>query len=283
MSKSKKIAIAFFVILIVATIALYVCEIAFNGTPPTQRLAKALAIVIGGIAGIAKVLSGPSRKNLKFYESQYSEEIKNAFSGSSFDRNKLLCALRLYDEGNLGKAAKYLISLQPKCNKEDDYSAVGLFLALTFTEMKLYNEAVNVYLSLIKMGITSSRIYSNLGNVYSYMGNYDDAISYLRLAIQNDPENPYACNNLASLYFDVANFDNAIKYAEEALRINHKLHQSASLLAIIYAIKEDTESSARYYHMAISAGESPERLKNAIEHFKTAENENGSEDESEGY
>ena len=224
------------------------------------------------------MLVGSGRKALKFYESLYSEEIKNAFAKSSFDRNKLLCAVRLFDEGNYGKAAKYLISLQPKCNKKDDYSAVGLFLALTFTEMHLYNEAANVYLGLIKMDITSSRIYSNLGNVYSQMGNYDDAISYLRLAIQNDSENPYACNNLASLYFNVADFDNAIKYAEEALRINHKLRQSASLLAIIYAIKEDAENSAKYSHMAIAAGESPETIKNAIKHFKASSDENKSEE-----
>ena len=150
----KKIAIALFIILIAAVIALYVWEIVVNESSPTKNLPKALAIVVGCIAGIARVLTGTGRKSLKFYESQYANEIKGAFADASFDRKKLLCAIRLYDEGNLGKATKYLIPLQNKCKNEDDHAAVGLFLALTFTSMHLYREAINVYLHLIDMNIT---------------------------------------------------------------------------------------------------------------------------------
>jgi len=96
----------------------------------------------------------------------------------------------------------------------------------------------------------------------------------LRLAIQNDEKNPAPYNNLAKLYFDTYDFENAKRYALKALEVNHKFRPSATLLAIIYSLEEDKENAEKYSHIALSSGETPERLKRAIEHYKAEKIQN---------
>jgi tetratricopeptide (TPR) repeat protein len=171
----------------------------------------------------------------------------------------------------LGKALKYLGQLKQVSKERDDLYAVGLFTGLVFTDMEYHKDAIIVYKALLNMNISSSTIYGNLGSLYSNLGNYDDAIACLRLAIQNDEKNPAPYNNLAKLYFDTYDFENAIDYALKALKINHKFRQSASMLAIIYSLKNDKDHAEKYYHIAISCGEDPSRLQRAIKHYQEKE------------
>lgn len=280
----KGIIIAILAVLIIAVVGVYVFDIVRNDTEPTKHLFSALAAVVLCIGGMIRAcVPLGKRKSLSFYESQYTDVLKNAFSNSPFNRKKLLCAIRLYNEDNFDKALKYLGQLQPECKEKDDFEAVGIFLALIFTDTECYEDAATIYGQLIDMGITSSRIYSNLGHVHSQMGNKGEAIANLRLAIQNDPKNAYTYNNLASLYFDTYDFERAKRYAKEALDINHKLRQSASLLAIIYALEENAEEQKKYTHIALSCGEKLETLQNAIAHFKVnaVPEEDGTEENTE--
>ena len=132
-------------------------------------------------------------------------------------------------------------------------------------------DAIIVYNALLNMNIYSTTIYGNLGSLYSNLGNYDDAIACLRLAIQNDEKNPAPYNNLAKLYFDTYDFENAKGYALKALKINHKFRQSASMLAIIYSLENDKENAGKYFHIAISSGEDPSRLQRAIKQYQEKE------------
>ena len=147
-----------------------------------------------------------------------------------------------------------------------------MFLALTYTDMACYAEAAQAYSQMIAAGIYSSRIYSNLGHVYSKMGQYEDAIANMHLALQNDRRNAFAYQNLAALYFETYDFEKAIQYAKEALTINCKFRQAATLLAIIYALQENQEEAKKYAHIAISAGENPVDIKRGIEHYRESYN-----------
>ena len=184
-------------------------------------------------------------------------------------RKKLLCAVRLYNEDKYRKAIKYLTELQSCCDHTDDYYAVGLFLGLALTDMGHESAAVEVYNSLLRMGITSTTIYGNLGSLHSSLGNYDDAIACMHLSIQNDEKNPAPYNNLAKLYFDTYDLENAKTYAMKALEINHKLRQSATLLAIIYTLEGDAENAKKYSHISVASGEDPDRLQAVIAHYMT--------------
>ena len=277
----KIIITAILVALILGSVVLYCVDIMLNNTPPTQNLFKALAAIFVCAGSLIRLYVRKGRRRLDYYESQYYEHVKNAFANAPFYKKKLLCAIRLYNENNFGKALKYLSELKLICKEKDDLYAVGLFTGLVLTDMGYQKDAIAVYNALLNMNITSTTIYGNLGSLYSNMGNYDDAIACSRLAIQNDENNPAPYNNLAKLYFDTYDFENAKCYALKALKINHKFRQSASMLAIIYSLENDKENAEKYFHVAISSGEDPSRLQRAIKHYQAEKLQENTPDDSD--
>ena len=281
MSKNKIVRIIVSLALVAITViavCLYVRGVVVDKEPPTKNLFRMLATICVCISGLIKTRRGGRRQSLKFYEIQFKDQIKDAFKDSVL-KSKLLCAIRLYNENNLRKALKYLTELKPECKTKDDTYAVNLFLALTLTDCGLREEAVKVYMELVDLGITTTTVYGNLGSLHSALGNFNDAITYSRLSIQNDEKNPAPYNNLAKLYFDNFDFENAKRYAHQALEINHKFRQSASLLAIIYSLEEDKENAEKYTHVAIASGETPERMKEALEYYTALHKNHGNEEE----
>lgn len=282
MKKNKALKIiltAIFICLIALTVAFYVFDIVKNDSPPSKNIFRTLALIFALLAGIVRVQAiGGKRRSLDYYKVQYAEQLGSAFEDSFLNQKKLLCAIRLYNEGNNTKALKYLSQLKPICNTRDDVYAVGLFIALTLTDMRLENEAAEIYKQMISMNVVSTTVYGNLGHIYASLGNYDDATSYLRLAIESDEKNPVPYSNLAKMYFDTYDFENAKNYALDALEINHKFRQPATLLAIIYSLENDIPNADKYSLIATSNGETPERLKSAIERYKAAMSEKDESD-----
>ena len=266
------------IVLIIASIGFYIADLIINNTPPTKNLFRTLAVVFACLASIIRLWANKGRRSLAAYESAYQKHIKNAFANSPLYKKKLLCAIRLYDEGKCDKAIKYLLELKSVSQTRDDIYAVGLITGLALTEAECYNEAIHVYNSLIEMDITSSTVYGNLGNIHLTLGNRRDAISYIRLAIQNDENNPAPYNNLASLYFEISDFENAKIYAEKALQINHKMYQASTLLAIIYTLEGDKANAEKYSHMAIAAGRPAAELNEVIAHYVAEKQQNHDEE-----
>jgi len=259
-----------FILILLAIIGLYIFDIAVNKTPFTKNLFRTVSIVCICLLGFHRINYSAGRRNLAFYESHFADVIKNAFAGQ-FYRNKLLCAARLFDEGNYAKAIKYLGQLRPNCKTVDDHYAVLLLCALCFTEAQMYPEAVKVYRQMVTQKIADSRVFSNLGYVYSVMGNLENATSCYHEALYLDKNNAHTHVNIANIHFKAHEFEDAIVWADKALAINPNLYQASTLLAIIYAITDQTELAEKYKHMAIAAGQDSETLKNAIHHYKMEE------------
>ena len=286
MSKSNVLRIVITVILvllIVASVGFFVADIMIAGTPPTENLFKMLAAVFICIGSLVRLYArgGARGGSLEFYASQYKDILGDAFADSPADRVKLLRAVKLYNLEDYGRASKILLDMMSLCKTKDDIYAVRLFLALTFTDMGLVNEAENEYRQLIDAGLATSMLYSNLGHLYSALGRQDDAVANLLLAIQNDSSNPYPYQNLAKLYFDSFDFEKAKEYAHSALAVDQKFRLSASLLALIYSLEEDKVNAEKYRHISISCGEDPVKLDKAIAHYKStfAESEEQTDDD----
>ena len=212
MKKNKTIRlilIAILIALIIASIAFYIADIVINDKAPTEDLFRVLVLIAACIASLIRVFTNKGRHLLSYYESRYQEALKGAFSNSPIHRKKLLQAIRLYNECNFKKAIRILLKLKLVCRTTEDLYAVGLFTALTFTEMGCRDEAIFIYNTLIDMDAATSTVYGNIGLLYSETGNYNDAIAAYRLAIQNDENNPAAYNNLANMYFDTYDLENA--------------------------------------------------------------------------
>lgn len=268
-------------LVIVAIVIFYVYDLLVNKTAPTQNLFHTLSVVCICIAGLIRSFGTRNRRTLKFYESQYPDVLRDAFADQPFWRQKLLCAVRLYNEDNFGKAAKYLTDLRDKCKYRQDYYAVFLFAGLCFTELGMYDHAQSAYQSLIRADIANSRIFSNLGHVQMEAGECQKALQNYRHALDYDRDNAFAYNNIAQAHFKMHEFEEAIPFALKALEIKPQMQQASSLLAMIYTLIGDKSNSEKYFHIAISSGKDPRELKEAIEYFRTAQNairDTGNED-----
>ena len=276
-----KILRAILIILILVVIGLYIYEIAVLQKDPMENLFRAVIVAAGCAAGIARLSGKGRRRSLDYYEAMYRKDIGNAFSGAFLDRKKLLCAIRLYNEGNFRKSAKYLAQLKPQCKESADFYAVGMFLALIYTDLRLYDQAVMMYHQLIGMELASSTIYGNLGYVYSKLGEDEKTLSCYTHALELDPKNAFPQYNIAKFYFDKRDFENAIVEAEKALAIDSKMRHALTLLTIIYTLENNKELAEKYYHMAVLSGENPDDMKSTVEFFKKSFSEEAEGEEGE--
>lgn len=274
---SKIILRIILVLLMLAIIALYVYDLAWNHTPPTKHLFRTMSIVFLCLAGLVR-MKGPGRYSLKFYDAQFNEILRDAFTAQPFWRNKLLCAVRLYNENKLKKAIKYLSELKPLCQTGADHYAVNLFTALGLTDMHLYDQAEHVYRQLINMNLEDSRVYSNMGQVQMRTGNVEKALQSYERALEYDSGNAFAYNNIAQAHFQMYKFSEAIPFALKALEINPKMHQSASLLTVIYALEDNKTESDKYFHIAVCSGVNPQELQQTIEFFRINKPQNEPEE-----
>lgn len=248
----------------VCAVGLYIFDIVYNKTPYLDHLFKVLVIVLGSLSAIIRLNTNTKRQSLEFYEGQYSEEIGNAFADRPILRKKLLCAIRLYNENSLKKALKYLTQLKKNIKYTDDAEAIYLFAALSFSDAGLYEDAIMVYNSLLKIQPRNPRNYSNMGLLYSAMGKDDKAMEHYLTAIRVDENYAQAYNNAANLFFKESKYESAIRYAEKALLLKSDLYTASGLLAIIYALLGDEEAKKKYFHMAVASGKNPDDLSRAI-------------------
>ncbi len=257
------------ILIIIAVIGFYVYDLVANNSKPTDHLFRTISIVCLCLASLIRTF-GQDRKPLQYYDREYAE-FKDAFADQPLWRNKLLCAIRLYNEDNFNKALKYLFDLKDRCRKSEDVYAVYLFAALCFTDMQLYEQAERLYQQLIYARIVDSRIFSNLGHVQEKMGKHELALANYEHALEYDSKNPMAYNNIAQAHFANHELEKAIPYAQKALEINPKTHQASTLLAIIYSLQGNKAEAEKYAHIAISSGRDPQELKEAVAYYRSAQ------------
>jgi tetratricopeptide (TPR) repeat protein len=80
--------------------------------------------------------------------------------------------------------------------------------------------------------VTWSRVYEMLGNAYFVVGNYEDAISAFRAALQYNPDHPWGLSlyyRIACSHYHERDYDNVIMTIERmlqvALRDNHPIEE----------------------------------------------------------
>jgi tetratricopeptide (TPR) repeat protein len=266
----KKFLYAVCVLLILAIVGYYIYEVAYLAVPFQQNLFRAVLIVAGLVATMVKLATGTAgrSRSLAFYEKMYAEETAGAFENSPALRKKLVKGIRLFQENQPHKALKIFASLSQKCETRADFRAVYLFHALSLTSMGNHYGAIEVYERAVRLVPDYGRFYSNLGFAYMQTKNTEKAIENYERALELAPNHAPALSNLANIYFEQSRFEEAIASAEKALEAEPSFYQASTLLAIIHSINGDEENAKKYFHMAISSGQNPNDLKNAIEYYK---------------
>ena len=264
---SNTIWIAVIILLMVGIIAFYLYDVIWLKNPYTKNLFRTAAIVCLLLGTLVKLIYGSGRKSLEVYEKAYANELGYAFKNKPLQRKKLLCACRLYDESNYGKALKYLFQLLQEVEFERDSVPVLLFIALCYTDAGVTEEAIKAYYELLKIDPKNSQVHSNLGGLFIQEGDFETALKHYNKSIEFNPKNYFAYLNRANYYFRINEFENAISDAKQALEFKNNGVEAASLLTVIYALQGDEENKKKYYHISITSGKKPEDLNEAISYY----------------
>lgn len=211
----------------------------------------------------------PRQRGLDFYRRAYAEQIGRAFFDAPADQRRLLTAVRHYNEDRFRAAIRALEKLLPRCRSRADSEAVLLFLALSHQESGMIRPAIDTYRVLLKESPQHTTAMRNLGLLLVKAGDFAEAETVYRRAIELEPGEALGYHNLAFLYFRQGDLDAARPLAEEALRRRGSLYQAATLLAILAALDGDDAKQAHYSQIALANGEKADDLRDVIAHYCT--------------
>ena len=258
-----KIVRAIAVLLIVAAVALYAYGVVVKGDAPTQNLARTVIIGLSGLSALLKTM--PKRTSLSKFATAYAKELGSAFSTDLRKRERLLGAIRLYNEDKFPAAIAELEKLQAEAVTQDEIYAVGLFTALC-------QEAIATYEGTADRGAGRSQLYSNLGTLYAGKGDPRKAAECYRKATELDPANPLPYNNLAHLLLQVGAYEDAAAAAGRAIDLNPGQYQAWTAMAIVAGVQGDAERQEECVRKAVACGQDEAGLRWAIaRHVQIAE------------
>lgn len=263
------------VLLILAAVGLYVYGIVVNGDGPTDNLLRSVIIALSGVSALMKTF--PKRRPLTTYANAFAKELGSAFAEDPKKRERLLEAVRLFDEDKNSAALKLLAELKLDARTRDEIYAVGLFTALCQKDLGLNAAAIATYEDTAARGAESSQLYSNLGILYGET-EPDKAFSAYMKAIKLDPQNAMPHNNVAALMLRLGEYDGAGEAAANALEINPNQHQAWTTLAIVSAIQGDAERSEKCVRKAVECGQEEEALRRAITHYMNIAEQDAAEE-----
>lgn len=278
MKKSSKlptiIAYVLLGILAAAAIALFILETAHNGWAVDKSDAVKFGILMIGLGlTLVRLIGKTGGPSLRQYEKSFAKEIGSAFSAPDQKRQKraLLTAIERYNRDKFNGAVARLQALRRECRTQDDYNAVLLFLALTYTDAGCADDAIATYEELVKYSPTHSTAWSNLGMLYRKQGNNDKAITCYENAIKHDQSNPFAWNNLAIAHLSAANWQKVVQPALHAISIKSDMYQAEAALCVAFYAMGDKEQSKKYFDSAVLHGERADALRSVLNGLQTGE------------
>ena len=220
------------------------------------------------LAGLLVALLRPKRKHLSalkpLYKKNYAEFIQGAFSEDPKLENKLMEAIRDYNEQKPGKGVAKLLKLRKECTLSADIYAVTVFLALCYDDAGDYKAAEDAYKQALAYR-PNATLWSNLGLCRQRLGQFKEAQDAYESAIQLNPKNAYAYNNLSALFFRDGDYESALEYAQQALEHNARMPQALNTAAVCCGILGDEEGYAKYYRAAVANGGDGKRIKAVIQ------------------
>ena len=257
-------------ILCVAVIAFGIYDVFFQGNNSPSDIFR-IVVIMAGLAMSWVKLFRPGRRgtrNLEFYRQSYADIVDNTFVKDEKSFKLLLKSTKYFNENKHKKALAILDELWRKCRTSRETTAVLILSALIKEDMGDIGGAVADYEKLLRFDGTYARAWSNLGLIYSDNGDYQKAIEYYKSAITYAPNDAVYQNNIANAYFRLGEYDLAIEHAEKSLAANGRTYQAATLLSMVYATLGDDELCKKYFSIAVTNGQDPERIKAAIEKQK---------------
>lgn len=220
------------------------------------------------LAGLLLALLRPKKKHLSalkpLYKKNYGEFIQGAFSEDPKLENRLMEAIRDYNENRPGKGVDRLLKLRKECTRSADIYAVTVFLALCYDDAGDYRTAQESYKQALAYR-PNATLWSNLGLCCQRLGQWKEAQDAYENSISLNPKNAYAYNNLSALFFRDGDYENALEYAQQALESNANMLPALRTAAMCCGIIGDEENYAKYYRAAVANGADGKQIKAFIQ------------------
>ena len=169
-------------------------------------------------------------------------------------------AMACFNDSKYGKAITRLKKLLKECKTRADQRVVLLFLAVSYTDAHMINDAIATYHELLKVAPEYATAWSNLSLLYKHKGDQEKMLSCLENALLHDDGNAEAWNNLAQAYITMGKWEKVIDPALRALQIKFNLYQAEAALSMAYFALGDMEKSKQYFDSAVLHGEDADAL-----------------------
>jgi tetratricopeptide (TPR) repeat protein len=115
-------------------------------------------------------------------------------------------------------------------------------------------EITECYNNLLKYDPTNSRIYYELGHLYTKLKDRLSAINAFKKAIELESDNPFYHNSLAYAYIQVKHYDEALNEYKKAIKLNPDNKWTSVVCqaqgAIYHQVKENFEAAINCYETA---------------------------------
>lgn len=122
-------------------------------------------------------------------------------------------ALNLIREGRHFEAAEAL----SKINRIDPKDKASLdATAVLYSELKIYDKAIDAFKKQIQIDPQNEKIYTNLGFLFAQQSNHSQAIDYYLKSLSLNPDFPVTHYNLALTYIQLGEREKAVQHFKTA-------------------------------------------------------------------
>ena len=197
--------------------------------------------------------------------------LKKAVETSPLSTNAYWALASYYEKIKNYELAKY--NLHEAINlSQRNYIALEL-LGVVYAETGDYENAVFYLKRAIEMAPPEEggyyRANNDLGLVYSYIGDFNNSLYYLKKAIEIDPELSKAYNDLGIVYAQMGNFDAAIDEINKAIEINPYETDYYYNLAVIYEFLGEKEKAENLLLKALEIEPNNNKVRNKLVNLKS--------------
>lgn len=153
-----------------------------------------------------------------------------------------------YQARNYEDALKYMERSLTLDPKPPFYSNLGN----VYADLRQFDKAKAAYQNALRMEPTLAAVYGNLGNMYRAQQNPEQAVFQYQKGLRIDPKNADIYLHMASLFFDLKRYPQAIENYHKVLEIAPKRLEALNNLGSIYHQQGNTEQAITYYEQALA-------------------------------
>jgi len=155
-------------------------------------------------------------KNYEAAENVYKEAISKTTKSEYFYNKIGDIALRNKDFETTAQCYRKVLEANP-LNREI-LVKLATILQTYFPENT--EETIDCYEKLLEFNINTAQIYYELGHLYMSKEDKLNSISAFKLAVDNEPDNPFFNNSLGYAYAKAELYDDAIEHYQKAIALN---------------------------------------------------------------